>query len=69
MGSVRWTVIAAVFFTYLNNGLSDLTTIGPLIYGLAVIVVLLVAPGGIASLTERAWDWLKSAGARRGGTP
>lgn len=66
MGSIPWTVAAAVFFTYLNNGLSNLTTIGPLIYGLAVVVVLLVAPGGVASLTERGWDWLKSAAGARG---
>lgn len=53
LGSVGWTVIASTFFTYLNNGLSNLTTTGPLIYGIAVVAVLVVAPGGIASLVSR----------------
>lgn len=61
MNSIPWTVAAAVLFTYLNNGLSSLTTVGPLIYGLAVVVVLLVAPGGVASVAERGWEWAVGA--------
>lgn len=55
LGSIGWTVVASVFFTYLNNGLSSLTTTGPLIYGIAVVVVLVIAPGGIASLVSRGY--------------
>lgn len=59
MGSIVWTVIASIFFTYLNNGLSNLTTTGPFIYGLAVIVVLLIAPGGVASLVSRGFSLIR----------
>lgn len=53
LGSIAWTVVASILFTYLNNGLSSLTTTGPLIYGIVVVVVLVVAPGGVASLVSR----------------
>jgi ABC-type branched-subunit amino acid transport system permease subunit len=53
VGSIGWTVVASILFTYLNNGLSSLTTTGPLIYGIVVVAVLVVAPGGVASLVSR----------------
>ena len=61
IGSNAWTVFAVIAFTYLNDGLSNLTTTGPLIYGLTIVVVLLVAPGGLASIAKRAMKFFRDS--------
>lgn len=68
-GSIPWTVFGAVVFTYLNNGLPGLTSTGPLIYGLVVVAVLLVAPGGLASLTTRGLDAVRARSQARRSEP
>jgi branched-chain amino acid transport system permease protein len=67
IGSNAWTVFAAVVFTYLTDGLTGLTTTGPLIYGLTIVVVLLVAPGGVASIAARIINFSRNRVRRSGG--
>jgi branched-chain amino acid transport system permease protein len=55
-GSNAGTMLAAVILTVLLQGTLMLTAIGQLIYGLAIIVLIVVAPGGLAGLA----DMLKS---------
>lgn len=52
-GSNAGTVVAAVILTLLLQGMLMFTTVGQLIYGLAIIVLIIIAPDGISGLTER----------------
>jgi branched-chain amino acid transport system permease protein len=49
-GSNAGTIAAAVVLTVLLQGTLMMTTIGLLIYGLAIVVLIIVAPGGLAGL-------------------
>lgn len=49
-GSNAGTVTAALILTVLLQGTLTLTVVGQLIYGLAIVVLIIVAPGGLASL-------------------
>ncbi len=52
-GSNAGTVVAATILTMLLQGTLMLTSVGQLIYGLAIIVLIILAPGGLAGLTGR----------------
>ncbi|MCW3101201.1 MAG: transporter, partial [Chthonomonadaceae bacterium] len=54
MGSPVGTVIAAAALTWANQVAQGRTTAWPLIYGVLVMVILVVAPGGLASIGRRA---------------
>ncbi len=49
-GSNAGTVVAALILTYLAHGLLTLTVVGELIYGLAIVILIIVAPDGLAGL-------------------
>ncbi|WP_291414814.1 branched-chain amino acid ABC transporter permease [Actinophytocola sp.] len=49
-GSNGGTVLAAIMLTYLSQGLLTLTTVGPLVYGLGIMVILVFVPRGLAGL-------------------
>ena len=51
-GSNAGTVVSALILTALIQGSLTLTTVGQLIYGLAIIILILVAPGGLAGLAR-----------------
>lgn len=51
-GSNAGTVVAATILTVLLQGTVTLTVVGKLIYGLAIIALIIFAPGGLAGLTE-----------------
>jgi branched-chain amino acid transport system permease protein len=53
MGSNAGTVVAACLLTYLSEGLLHLTTIGPLIYGVGIMVILVLAPNGLAGAVRK----------------
>ena len=52
-------VLGAVFYTYVQNFLSEMTDSWPLIMGLLFITMVLTAPGGIAGVAVyiREWFW------------
>jgi branched-chain amino acid transport system permease protein len=51
-GSNAGTVVSALILTTLLQGSLMLTTVGQLIYGLAIILLILLAPGGLAGLAR-----------------
>jgi branched-chain amino acid transport system permease protein len=51
-GSNAGTVVAATILTVLLQGMLMFTTVGQLIYGLAIIVLIIAAPGGLAGLAR-----------------
>jgi branched-chain amino acid transport system permease protein len=51
-GSNAGTVVAATILTVLVQGTIMWTTLGQLIYGLAIIILIIVAPGGLAGLAR-----------------
>ena len=51
-GSNAGTVVAATILTVLLQGMLMFTTIGQLIYGLAIMVLIIIAPGGLAGLAR-----------------
>jgi branched-chain amino acid transport system permease protein len=51
-GSNAGTVVASVILTILLQGSLMLTAVGQLIYGLAIIVLIVFAPGGLAGLAQ-----------------
>ncbi|MPZ63665.1 MAG: hypothetical protein GEU93_20790 [Propionibacteriales bacterium] len=53
MGSNAGTVAAAVILVYLSEGLLRLTTVGPLVYGLGIMVILVIAPNGLDGVARR----------------
>ncbi len=53
MGSNVGTVVGAVLVTYLSQGFLTLTSTGSLVYGLGIMLILLVAPGGLAGISQR----------------
>ncbi len=52
-------VFGAVFYTYFQNFLSEMTDSWPLIMGLLFIAMVLMAPGGIAGLAMSAREWFR----------
>ena len=50
-------VLGAVFYTYFQNFLSEMTDSWPLIMGLLFIAMVLMAPGGIAGLAGYSREW------------
>lgn len=63
-GSIGGSLIGAAFIVWVPKNAGDLPV--PLIFGIALIVVLLIAPGGIAGLFERASRWVLARFGRRG---
>jgi branched-chain amino acid transport system permease protein len=49
-GSNAGTIAAATVLTVLLQGTILMTTVGQLIYGLAIVILIIVAPGGLAGL-------------------
>lgn len=62
MRSNAGVIAGAIVFTYISYGLLQLTALGPLVYGAAVIGVMMIAPGGLASMATSAWN--RGAGLR-----
>ncbi len=52
-GSNAGTIVSAVILTTLLQGTLMLTSMGQLIYGLAIIALIILAPGGLARLSEQ----------------
>lgn len=52
MGSNMGTVCAAILLTYLSQGLLDLATVGPMVYGLGIMTILVIAPNGLAGMAR-----------------
>jgi len=50
MGSPTGVVVAAAVVTYLSNGFLQLTSVGPLVYGAGIVLLLIVMPTGLAGL-------------------
>jgi branched-chain amino acid transport system permease protein len=57
-GSFGGPIIGAVFYTYVQNFLSDLTDNWPLIMGLLFIGMVLFVPGGLSGLARSVWSRL-----------
>jgi branched-chain amino acid transport system permease protein len=53
LGSNAGTVVAAVVLTYLSQGLLQLRAVGPLVYGLGIMVILVAVPNGFAGIVHR----------------
>jgi branched-chain amino acid transport system permease protein len=53
LGSNAGTVFAAVLLTYLSQGLLQLKAVGPLVYGLGIMVILVAVPNGFAGVVHR----------------
>lgn len=53
LGSNAGTVVAAVVLTYLSQGLLQLKAVGPLVYGLGIMVILVAVPNGFAGIAHR----------------
>ncbi|MGH7071906.1 MAG: branched-chain amino acid ABC transporter permease [Acetobacteraceae bacterium] len=51
-GSNAGTVVATIILTFLLQGTLTFTVVGQLIYGIAIVVLVVVAPGGLAGLAE-----------------
>lgn len=51
------TVLAAIVLTVLTQGLLTVTSVGDLVYGLAILVLLIFARQGLAGLGHRAFRW------------
>ena len=51
-------VLGAVFYTYFQNFLSELTDSWPLFMGLLFIAMVLWAPGGISKWIDSSWKWV-----------
>lgn len=49
-GSNTGTVIASAILTYLSQGLLTLAAVGELIYGVAIVVLLIAVPDGLAGV-------------------
>lgn len=63
MGSPTGVVIAAFILTYLNSGIAGLATTGPMVYGGAIIILLIVLPGGLVqvpALLQKGWTLVSS---------
>ncbi|PRZ44323.1 amino acid/amide ABC transporter membrane protein 2 (HAAT family) [Antricoccus suffuscus] len=56
------TVVAAIVLTALTQGLLTATKVGDLVYGVAIVLLLVFASGGLAGLARGAFEW----GRRRG---
>jgi branched-chain amino acid transport system permease protein len=69
-GSNGGTVLAALVLTALTQGLLTVTAIGDLVYGLAIVVLLIFARQGLAGLGRAPVRWLarRRARSRAGGT-
>jgi branched-chain amino acid transport system permease protein len=53
LGSNAGTVVAAVVLTYLAEGFLQLQAVGPLVYGLGIMVILVLVPNGFTGLVRR----------------
>jgi branched-chain amino acid transport system permease protein len=53
LGSNAGTVVAAVVLTYLAEGFLQLQAVGPLVYGLGIMIILVLVPNGFAGLVRR----------------
>jgi branched-chain amino acid transport system permease protein len=53
LGTNVGTVVAAFALTYLSQGFLQLREIGPLVYGVGIMVILVAAPNGIAGIAQR----------------
>ena len=51
-------LLGAVFYTYFQNFISELTDSWPLIMGALFIVMVLWTPGGLSGLIQSAWAWI-----------
>lgn len=58
-------VAGAIVFTYISYGLLQLTAFGPLVYGAAVIGVMMIAPDGLAGMSGSVRDRVSLAQVRR----
>jgi branched-chain amino acid transport system permease protein len=51
-------VLGAVFYTYFQNFISELTDSWPLVMGVMFIAMVLWTPGGLAGMIQSAWAWI-----------
>jgi branched-chain amino acid transport system permease protein len=58
MGNFFGPVFGAVFYTYFQNFISELTDSWPLIMGVLFIAMVLWTPGGLAGLIQSAVTWI-----------
>jgi branched-chain amino acid transport system permease protein len=58
IGNFFGPVLGAVFYTYFQNFISELTDSWPLIMGILFIVMVLWTPGGLAGLIQSAVTWI-----------
>jgi branched-chain amino acid transport system permease protein len=65
LGSNAGTVVAAVILTYLSQGLLELRQVGPLVYGVAIMVILVVMPDGLAGIAQKLRDVVRAGSRRR----
>jgi branched-chain amino acid transport system permease protein len=58
IGNFFGPVLGAVFYTYFQNFISELTDSWPLIMGVLFIAMVLWTPGGLAGLIQSATAWI-----------
>ena len=58
IGNFFGPVLGAVFYTYFQNFISELTDSWPLIMGVLFIAMVLWTPGGLAGLIQSAVTWI-----------
>lgn len=58
IGNFFGPVLGAVFYTYFQNFISELTDSWPLIMGVLFIAMVLWTPGGLAGLIQSAATWI-----------
>jgi branched-chain amino acid transport system permease protein len=58
IGNFIGPVLGAVFYTYFQNFISELTASWPLIMGVLFIAMVLWTPGGLAGLIQSAVTWI-----------
>jgi branched-chain amino acid transport system permease protein len=63
LGHFFGPVLGAVFYTYFQNFISELTNSWPLIMGVLFIAMVLWTPGGLAGMIQSAGAWIAGRGA------
>ncbi len=58
IGQFFGPVLGAIFFTYFQNFISDLTDSWPLIMGVLFIAMVLWTPSGLAGMIQSGWTWV-----------
>jgi len=65
LGSNAGTIVAAVVLTYLSQGLLQLRQVSPLVYGVAIMVLLVVMPHGLAGIAQKVVAVLRVGSGKR----